>query len=147
MAAGRRIKGQEVEIRIVDTVNGEVRSITNVKSFNFTFDIELLEEMYLGHKTNSYDDIFKGVEGDLEAHIESGDVFDFVQRAIERMQAPVATVQFHANCTFMMPDGQVRRGFFNNIFFGAMPFSIGSRSDYVTFKTTFKTSQAQFPRA
>lgn len=145
MAAGKRLKGQEVELRIVATT-GEVRSLQDIKSFTFTFDIDTLEEGYLGQKSNSFDDIYKGVEGDLEAHIEKGEVFDFVQQAIDRMKAAVQTVQFHANCTAQMPDGTVRRFFFNNIFFGSMPFSIGGRAEYVTMKTTFKCSECRMAR-
>lgn len=146
MAAGKRLKGQEVELRITSSA-GEVRSITDVKSFEFTIDVETLEEGYLGHKSNSFDDVYKGVEGNLEAHIEKGEIFDFVQSAIDRMKSAVPGVQFHANCTFALPDGTVRRAFFNNIFFGPFPFTAGGRTEYVTMKTSFKCSEVRIPRS
>jgi len=145
MPAGKRIKGQEAEIR-VQFANGEVRSITDVKSFEFTLDSEILEEGYLGHKHNSFDDVYKGVEGSLEAHLESGDIFDFVMAAINRMKASTAGLQFHANCTMAFPDGTQRRLFFNNIFFGGFPFTIGGRTEYVTMKSTFKCSEMTIGR-
>ena len=66
----QRIKGQEVETLIV--VDGAPRdTITDIRSFEFAFQTEIMSEGYLGETTERKDSIFKGIRGRLELHFET----------------------------------------------------------------------------
>lgn len=135
----QRIKGQEVEVLLV--VNGAIQNtVTDVRSFEVAPKLEIKEEGYLGEKTNRYDDIFNGVRGRMELHIENQDVFDMVIGFIDRAKRRTPGVTVNIKSTFNFPNGDRPRVLLQDVFFGEVPFNTASRGDYVSVALEFACS-------
>ena len=138
----QRIKGQEVTVSMSGP-EGVEEGLEVVQSFNAEFMFELLQEGYLGETADRFDEIYKGVSGDMEIHMESGKWSDFTLKIQDRAsRRDGAAGEFTATATFAFPDGSRRRLVFNNIFFGAMPITAGARPDYVSATLTWNCSLA-----
>lgn len=127
----QRIKGQEVTLSFT-TPEGRATGLGNIQSFEAELQMEILREGYLGQTVERRDDIFKGVSGRCELHIETGDYFRFtqlVQDRAERRSAAGGT--FNATASFAFPGGARARITFENIFFGALPIRTPDRASYV----------------
>lgn len=141
MASSQRLKGQEVSLII--TRDGELEAeLTDVKSCEFTFAFEVKKEGYLGEKTIRTDDVFMGVEGSLELHLHSGDVFDFVQAVKDRAQRNAPDLVFNVAGIFTFPTGEVRTLTIPDAKFGPVPISANDRGDYVAAKFSFSADDA-----
>jgi len=137
--ADQRIKGQEVEVLLV--VDGDVQdTVTDVRSFEVAAKLELKEEGYLGEKTNRYDEIFNGVRGRVELHFENSDVFSTIQSIIDRAKRRTPGTQINIKATLNFPNGDRPRVMIPDAFFGEVPISFGSRSDYGTVGLDFSAS-------
>ncbi len=136
----QRIKGQEVTLSFVDSGGGD-EAVGDVNSFEAELDIETLEEQYLGETSKRYDDIYNGVSGNCELHLETQRWVSFTQ-LIERRakRRDAAGGKFTATATFNFPNGTVSQIVFEDIFFGAVPIRVSSRSDYVTVTLNWKCS-------
>lgn len=136
MGAPNRIKGQETVVGIV--LNSKLqKSITAVKDLEVTAKLEKKEEGYLGETTNRYDEIFNGVDGKMVIHIESKTIFDLMQSVIDRAKrrAPGNTINIQTTLNF--PNGEKKRVFLQNVFFGNMPLGFGARDQYVPLSLDF----------
>jgi hypothetical protein len=139
MAAGgiaQRIKGQEVHIEIL--VNGVPQStFSDIKSFSVTPKLEKKEEQYLGETTMRYDEIFNGVDFDMEVNFHDKGVVTFFEtiyaRAVRRDAGATNTV-VNIKASLQFPKGEVVRVVLADCFFSDMPINFGGRSDYGTFK-------------
>lgn len=136
-----RIKGLESRIVMVSP-NGTETSLADVQSFEMTSMLDILSEGYLGETTERKDDIYKGIHGKMEIHLESQDYLRFIdlveQRAKRRL--PAAT-RFNVITTLVFPNGTDRpRVLIEDIFFGEIQTSIGSREDYVAVSFDFEAS-------
>ena len=137
--ASQRLKGQEVEVLLV--VDGKVQeTTTDVRSFEVAAKTELKEEGYLGEKTNRYDDIFNGVRGSIEFHYENKDVFNVMKAIIDRSKRRTPGSQVNIKATLNFPGGDRPKILISDAFFGEIPFSFGSRSDYGTMRLEFSAS-------
>ncbi len=138
----QRIKGQEVTVSM-NGPDGVEEGLEVVQSFEAEFMFEILQESYLGETADRFDEIYKGVSGNMEIHMETGKWFDFTLKIQDRAQRRDGTAgEFTATATFAFPDGSRRRLVFNDIFFGPMPITAGSRTDYVTATLTWNCSLA-----
>lgn len=136
----QRIKGQEIVLSVL--VNGtEQVSLTDVKSFSITPNFDILEEGYLGETHNRYDEIYKGIGVELEVHTEDEGVFAFLEAVKDRAQRRTPGTTINIMATLNYPNGQRPRIVLYNVFFADMPFNIGSRSDYASFKLSGKCSE------
>jgi len=131
--ADQRIKGQEVEVLIV--VDG-----TDVQSFEVAAKLEIKEEGYLGEATNRYDEIFNGVRGRMELHIENDDVFDLWASIIDRAKRRTPGTQINVKATLNFPNGDRPRVLINDAFFGESALNFASRGDYGTVGLEFQAS-------
>jgi hypothetical protein len=136
----QRLKGQDTVISFTGP-GGDVSGLDSVLSFEAELDIEILEEGYLGETANRFDDIFNGVSGTVELHLQTTAYFKFTQDVQDRAQrrTPAGGV-FNATSTFQFPNGQRARITFEDIFFGPMPLSSPSRKDYVKGTVQWKCS-------
>ncbi len=134
----QRIKGQEVTLSFV-TPEGSAEGLEDVLSFEAELELEILEEAYLGETSMRYDDIYKGVSGTCELHLEAQDYFKFTQQVQDRAErrAPAAGV-FNATASFQFPNGQRPRLTFENIFWGSLPIRVPEQSGYVSVTLTWK---------
>jgi hypothetical protein len=109
-------------------------------SFNFEAEMETLSQGYLGETTERKDDIFKGMRGKMEIHLEAQDYLRFAQEVIYRSQRRTPGVVFNIQSTLNFPNGQRPRVLLEDVFFGPLPVDIGSREDYVTASVDFECS-------
>jgi hypothetical protein len=138
-----RVRGQEVSVQVVQ--NGKiVAELTDVKSFDVEFQLDVMTEGYLGEFTDRRDDMFKGVSGKIEFHVENNAPFDFINAIVQRSQSRVKGTQFNVQSTINLPNGQVKRLLVNDIFFSSIPVNVGSRSDYVTYSLPYEAAEGKF---
>lgn len=131
MAAKQRLKGQETRLSF-STPNGPAEGLDVVKSFEAEIQLEILREGYLGETADRRDDIYRGVTGRAELHMDSAKYFTFTQRVQDRAErrTPAAGV-FNATSSFNFPDGTRARITFENIFFEGLPIRVPERAGYV----------------
>jgi hypothetical protein len=138
-----RLRGQEVSVQVVQ--NGALLAdISDVKSFEVEFQLDVMAEGYLGEFTDRRDDMFKGITGKIEFHIENGAPFDLVNAIVQRAQRRVPGTQFNVQSTVRLANGQRKRIVINDLYFGSVPFNVASRSDYVTYSLSFEAGEGKF---
>jgi hypothetical protein len=138
----QRLKGQEVSLTLIE--NGQaLTTIADFRSCEITPKLEKKEEGYLGEKTDRYDEIFNGVDGRAELNYENEDVFALMSSVIDRATRRTPGTVVNIKMTLNFPNGDRPRILLSNVFFGAMPFAFGSRSDYGTFNLDFSCSNIQ----
>jgi hypothetical protein len=135
---GQRIKGQETELILVEG-GQELRSLSDVKSFEITAMLEILTEGYIGETSDRKDEVFKGMRGRMELHFETRDVLDFMVRIINRAARREPGVQINAKTTLQFPDGNRVRVLVKNVFFGEIPMGFASRTDYGSVSLDFES--------
>ena len=119
--------------------------INDIKSFEVQFEIDIMTEGYVGEFTDRRDDMFKGISGNIEVHSENGAPFDLIQAIVDRAQRrPGANVQFNAQAVLRYPTGLRKKILLNDIYFSSIPLTIGSRSDYITYKVSFEGAEYKF---
>jgi hypothetical protein len=129
----QRLKGQEIFIAVL--VNGvQQASLHDVKNFSITPNFDKVEEGYLGETTNRFDEIFKGCGVELEVHTEDEGVFAFLEAVKDRAQRRTPGTVINIIATLQYPNGQRPRIVLKDVFFADLPFNVGSRSDYASFK-------------
>lgn len=137
----QRLRGAETSILIVR--DGQLEdTLTDVRSFNFEFELEIQSMGYLGEKTERKDEIMKGVKGDLELHLHSQQWFAFVNAILARSARETPDVVFNITSVLSFPNGQTPSVTLADVKFGAIPHSTASRDDYVSTKLDFACEQA-----
>ncbi|MFW6087402.1 MAG: hypothetical protein ACODAG_09365 [Myxococcota bacterium] len=139
-----RIKGQETQV-IFSGPAGQEEAFTAVQSWEGEIQLEILSEGYIGEKTNRRDEIFNGMRGRCEVHLEDASYFAFAQRVKDRAQrrAPAAG-QFNVVTTYTFPDGDRARVLHEDVHFGALPTSAGGRGEYVTATIEWECADGRF---
>lgn len=135
----QRIKGQEVAVAIVAN-NKLLDTITDVRSFSISLEVEQLQEGYLGETSDRYDDIVRGVSGNLELHFENQDILSLMRTINDRARRRTAGSQINISAVLSMPNGDRPQIQINDCFFGPIPLAFGSRGDYGTISLDFKAS-------
>jgi hypothetical protein len=135
--AGQRIKGQEVELSV--TIDGQTReSLADVRSFEFAPMLEIKREGYLGETTDRRDEVYNGVRGRMTLHFESDDVLEDLRIIVDRAMRRDPNVRVNIKATLNFPNGEKPRVVFQNVCFGEMPISFGSRTDYGELSLEFE---------
>lgn len=135
----QRIKGQEVEILVVEG-GSPVSTVQNITNFEMTNILELLTEGYLNETTDRRDEIYRGFRGSFALHFSNRDVIDLIRRIVNRARRRTAGLIVNIKATLQFPNGQRVRVVLKDCFFGEVPMSFGSRSDYGTISMTFEGS-------
>jgi len=137
-----RIRGQEIELLLI--IDGSVvENLTNFRSFEVAPKLELQEEGYLGQATNQYDEIFNGVRGRAELHIEDETIFEVWDSIIARAKRRQPGTQINIKATLNFPNGDRPRILITDAYFGETPLNFASRSDYGTVGLEFSASDVQ----
>lgn len=140
----QRIKGSEVTA-IVTSPDGREDSIDAIGSLSLTIQIELLSEGYLGESANRRDEIYNGVEGSLELHLERGAYFDLVTKIKNRAaRRTAATDRFDLMAIFAFPNGDRRRAIIRDVHFGEIPVESSGRGEYVSSTINFGAEEIEF---
>ena len=137
--ATQRIKGQEVEVSIVSGTS-VIDAITDIPSMSLNFDIQILEDGFLGRTANEYDEIFNGMKGDISFQVRRKRVFDFVTKIKDKAQRRTPGEMFSMKTTLNFPSGETARIILPDIHFGAIPLNVGNRQAFVELKLDFACS-------
>lgn len=127
------VKGQEVNVLFT---RGGVQetSFTNVQDANFEVDFEVITKKYLGHKSDTKDDIYNGIKGDYTLHIRNQEYFQYLLAIKDRAQRTTPDVLFNITAVLAMPNGETPAILVPDLKFAAVPINISSRNEYVTIK-------------
>jgi len=127
-----RVKGSDCQVRL--TTDGVLeRTVVDIKSSQVVLKITRKLERYLGRISQSYDDQFEGVEGNLLVHVRSQDIlvmFDKIARRAQRQTAALNT-KFGYSATIQLPNGQRPKILVPDLSFGDLPISMGGGDQYV----------------
>lgn len=138
MGASQRVKGQEVQVLIVDDKIVQ-DTITAIKNFEVTFQLEILKEGYLNEVSDRRDEIYRGMVGKMDIHIETKAVFSLIEsivgRAIRRTPGKVINIK----ATLNMPNGDRPRIMIPNVFFGDIPVGFGDRAQYGAMTLSYES--------
>lgn len=139
----QRIKGQEVFLSILVDGVLQVR-IDTIQSADFEFEMDLLEEDYLGETSTRYDSIFKGVAITVEGHATNQQFLDLTRAVVQRAQRRAgAPVRIDIAGSFAFDNGDFPTIAVQDIYFESVPIQTGARDEYVSFTFTAKGSDFQ----
>lgn len=138
----QRIKGQETEVMLV--VDGSPQAtITTIKSFEMTWQLEKSSEGFLGETTDRKDSVFKGISGSLDMQLENADAFGLVVKIVDKARRRTPGTKINIKTTLNFPNGDRPRIMIPNVEFGDIPLNLGGRTEFVTMKLDFEASEAQ----
>lgn len=133
-----RLKGQDVSLAIMQ--DGTLESeIDTIQSAEIEFELELLEEGYLGETSDRVDSVFKTMRIEVKGHVSSTAYLDLANGIVLRAQRRAgAAVRIDIVGTFVFPDGGIRSIIIPDVHFEAIPLSIGGREEFVDFTLSGK---------
>lgn len=137
---GPRLKGQEVEIRLVQDAN-VLMTIAAIGSFNDTVDTETKQDGFLGEKVDRFDDVLKGFSLDLEFQVNQAAWIDLQTAIINRATRTVLGTVFNVVRIDFYSNGDSAILTYKDVKFGPQPTSISNRTDFVKVKLSGKCSE------
>lgn len=136
-----RIKGQETAVTIIQDGEPQLQ-ITAIKNTDISFDLEQLEEGYLGETFNRMDSVFNTMSIKLEAHMVRKDLITLADRIVARAKRRVGgVIRIDVLTTLVFPEGDLIAIGIRDVQFAPIPISIASRTDYVTQTLDGKASE------
>lgn len=142
-----RILGQETQIRVVS--DGVLqKEIDEVKSFDFTYQIKVLTEEFLGRTSNEKDEIYQGINGALEFQPRSLQVFDLLEAIKSRAQKRTAGgVIINISFVALFPNGDRPRLVIQDAKFPDPGLKSPGRAQFVNAPWNFEASNARYSPA
>jgi hypothetical protein len=142
---GDRATGQDITVQLfkVDVLQDELNLITEA---TITFEQSVSLQDYLGMNQQLPDGKFDIAKLEFTAHQDSAAWIDFVEAIISKqMRLPGAPTSINCTiiCTFPST-GQVRGVLFENLHFGPITITMGSRKDMVENGFTCYATKHQF---
>jgi len=131
--ASQRLIGQNVSLFIIQN-STPIEEINAIRSFNFTYELEIKSENYLGETSSRKDSIYSGIKMDMELHTNNHKIFSLIKSAVAKAQRRTPGVRINIKATMTWPNGDVARITFPDVEFGAFPVSTGGRTEYVSVK-------------
>ena len=137
----QRIKGQETIITILQ--NGDLQArIDSISDSEFTFDLEILEEGYLGETSNRFDAIFNGMSIRLTGHLTNQQFIQLTRGVVERAQRRAgAPSRVDLASTLVFPGGDLVNIGVPDVQFGGIPMNTGGRQEYTQWTLEAKASE------
>jgi len=140
MAVAQRIKGQEVTLVILADGVPQL-TIDTIKSAELEWEIELLEEGYLGETSNRVDSVYNVIRVMLEGDINNQDYLELADAIAARARNRVGgATRIDIVGSFAFPNGQFPSVVVSDVYFENIPFNIGARNEFVSFTLTGKAS-------
>lgn len=138
-----RVKGQDTFVSVI--VDGQLdTSIETVKSCDLEFEMDLLEENYLGEVATQYDTIYNGIMVKLELHVTRGEIFDLADAIKLRAQRKTGgATRIDITTSFWMPNGSFITIVLVDWFSESVPVSTGAREEYTSVTLSGKSSGYQ----
>jgi hypothetical protein len=140
--AAPRIKGQEVQVLVVEN-NQPLTTLADVRSFESEEMLEIIREGYLGETTDRRDMVYRGFSGRMELHLENSAYLQFRQRMVDKARRRTTGTRVNIKATLNFPGGNRVRLLLKDVSFGAMPLTVGNRTEYVTVSLTFEGESTQ----
>jgi hypothetical protein len=137
-----RIRGQE-NATIIVVNNVPQLQTTDIKSCEFTFQLEVQKEGYLGEFTDRRDSIYRGITGKQEYHFENPSWMNIVQQAVQRAQRRTPGIQLNTKSTINYSSGQKTRIVINDFSPGEIPITFSDRASFATLAFPFEAEDAQ----
>ncbi|KKN72083.1 hypothetical protein LCGC14_0414780 [marine sediment metagenome] len=139
--ARQRIKGQEVEV--IAIINGVPQaSLSAIRSFSMTYQMEIKSEGYLGEKTNRRDSVFNGIAARMELHTNDPGILTTINSIVDKARRRVPGVVINVKVTLNFPSGRRARVVIPNVEFGDIEVATSSRTDYTTVTMPFEAELA-----
>lgn len=140
-AANERIKGQDTEIKVIK--GGDiVRAITAVKDWEFTHNIDVTSQGYIGETTERKDSIYKGTAGKCTLDLTDKDAVGFLDDLVDRARRKVSYFKVNVLTTLNFPSGDTKRVIFQDVQFSSPNINAGSREGYL--ETTLNWECAEY---
>ena len=133
-----RIKGQEVAMSL--TIDGALQAtIDTIQSAELEFEMDLLEEGYLGETSDRVDSVFKLMKVSVEGHVSNIAYLELADAIVRKAQRRAgAAIKIDVIGTFRFPDDSVRSLLVPDVSFEGIPVGIGGRGEFVSFKLSGK---------
>lgn len=137
----QRVKGIECKLALSTPDGANEDVFDDVLEAELTIRMDILEQMYLGKTAPEFDDIFKGIEGNVKFHMEGSTYIGLTEKIQDRAERRTpADGVFNLTFTVNFPSGAKARLTCENIFFGDMPIRIPKAEEYVEGALDFKCS-------
>ena len=136
----QRIKGQEITVAIIQ--DGSLQTqINTIQSSEFDWEIELLEEGYLGETSNRVDSVLNLIRFQLVGHCNNQDYLLLADAIASRARRRVGgVVRIDITGTFQFPDGSTPVVVIPDAYFENIPFTVGNRNEFLEFTLSGKAS-------
>ena len=132
MPPNPRIKGQEVEVTILQDGQLVLNNTAAIESNSMEAQLEILSEGFLGETTNRKDNIFNGWSGEVSMQFSGPQVFTMVNGFIDQATRRVITgVGVNIKHVYKFSNGRRAIVTFPDVAVGAVKIDTGGRSDYV----------------
>lgn len=135
-----RLKGQEISLRVINA-GTVVSEIDSVASFDDNTDLKEMEDGFLGEQVNRFDNALNGYGGNFEMQCAQANWVLFKQAVVRKAQRVDSAVTFNVVVTDLYPNGDTVITTYVDVTFGPIPKNVGSRTDFVKVKWSFKCSQ------
>lgn len=118
-------------------------SLSFGRSIEMSFKTELIQEGYLGKKTDNYDTIFKGISGRIEFHFADSGPVTVIQAIVDKAKRRTPGTRFNIKFKMNFPSGKRALIIIQDCEFGELPLNFGSRADYGVFNLEFGAEDAK----
>jgi hypothetical protein len=138
--ANNRILGQECAIIILQ--DGDILAkIDTISSAEIEFEMELIEEGYLGEKSNRVDSVFNTMRVKIEGRCNSQAYITLADSIVARAQRrDGAPIRIDIVGSFRFDNGDFPSICIPDVHFQGIPFNIGARNEHVSFSLEGKAS-------
>jgi hypothetical protein len=140
--ATNRVRGQEVQT-LFAVNNVPQAQTTDVRSFEFSWQLEVQKEGYLGETTDRRDSIYRGVSGKQQFHFENPAIFGVVNSFVDRARRRVPGLQINDKATINYASGLKTRIIIPDIVAGEIPMSFSDRASFGTIDFPFEAQDVQ----
>lgn len=140
----KRLRGDQCFIKLVQNNGIAASTWKAVASFDITSALSVQDEEFLGEDSKRYDSIFDGFEFSCESQMFSTDEEELEDAIVAKAQrrGPSAAQRFDITITTVYPSGKTSTRVLEDVEFGPIKTSIGSRSDFVKASFEGKCSRA-----
>lgn len=134
--AEKRLKGQEVSIRII--LAGVVEeNINAIGSFNDSVDLEMKKDTFLGETGPRYDENPGGYSGNLDFQIAKATWLNMVAAVEARARRETPDLEVNVVRSDLFADGSSAVIVYKDVYFGAIPTSIPAQGEFVKVSLSF----------
>jgi hypothetical protein len=138
--ASQRAKGQDVVLSVLVDGALQVR-IDTIQSAQLEYEMDILEEGYLGESSDRPDSIYKLTRVSLKGHCNSQAYFELADAIVNKARRRAGSpVRIDVVGTFYFPNGDAPTLILPDVHFGSIPLDIGGRDAYVEFSLEGKCS-------